>query len=75
MSILNLVFVILIGYIIYRLYYHGEHFEVVEYNSFEVPLSNQLSLYDQETLELKNIFNTYNSKILPDYKNTFQILF
>jgi len=73
--IINIICILILIYFINFMLNKVEFFEnPVEYNSIEIPENKLDSIYDKETADLTNLFNTLPTikEIPSDYKNTFQ---
>jgi len=73
--IINIICILIFIYVIHFVFNTFEFFEnPVEYNSDDIPENKLDNVYDKETVDLTNLFNTLpkNVSIPSDYKNTFQ---
>jgi hypothetical protein len=73
--IINIICILIFIYVIHFVFNKFEFFEnPVEYNSDDIPENKLDSIYDKETADLTNLFNTLPTikEIPSDYKNTFQ---
>lgn len=66
-GILVLIFVLLTFMFVQNI----DTFNIVPYNSFEVPRNKQDNLFETETKRLDELLGTLNRDVLPDYRSTY----